>query len=159
MENTVLSPPAEAPSVLPALADEGERLRALEAYQLDSLEDDAELTAITTFVARLCETPIALVSLTEEGQQRFLAHHGIDVRGVPRSGSFCAQAMLLDTVLEITDAQSDAALANHPLVVGGPRIRFYAGQPLFSEEGLPLGALCVIDPVPRPGGLTAFQRG
>jgi len=133
-------------------------LRTLEAYRLDSLEDDPELAAITRFVAQLCETPIALVSLTEEGQQRFLARYGIDARGVPRSGSFCAEAMLLDTVLEIPDAASDHALANHPLVVGGPRIRFYAGQPLFSEEGVPLGALCVIDPAPRPGGLTDFQR-
>ena len=155
MDTTELSP---GPRPAPVLADEDERVRTLEAYQLDSLEDDPELAALTGFVARLCDTPIALVSLTEEGRQRFLARHGIDAREVPRSTSFCAEAMLLDTVLEIPDAARDAALANHPLVVGGPRIRFYAGQPLFSEEGVPLGALCVIDPAPRPSGLTPFQR-
>src|SRR5690606_24287425 len=48
--------------------------------------------------------------------------------------------------------------AANPLVTGEPHIRFYAGQPLFSEEGVPLGTLCVIDTVARPDGLTAFQR-
>ena len=37
-------------------------------------------------------------------------------------------------------------------------MRFYAGQPLVSDEGAPLGTLCVIDLVPHGEPLNEFQR-
>lgn len=38
---------------------------------------------------------------------------------------------------------------NNPLVTGEPKIRFYAGAPLISPQGLELGSLCLIDVEPR----------
>jgi PAS domain S-box-containing protein len=142
----------------PASADEGDRLRVLRDYHLDSLEDDPELAQIARFTSRLCEVPVALVSLIEEERQRFLAREGLAERETPRGVSFCAHAMLQNGLMEIRDATLDERFADNPLVTGEPYVRFYAGQPLTSEEGLPLGTLCVIDTVPRPEGLTAFQR-
>jgi PAS domain S-box-containing protein len=139
-------------------ADEGERLRVLRDYALDSLDGDAELASIARFAAKLCETPVALVSLVEEERQRFLASEGLEAKETPRDISFCTHAMLREDMMEVRDAALDPLFAANPLVVGEPHIRFYAGQPLKSEEGLPLGTLCVIDTVPRPQGLTAFQR-
>src|SRR5690606_13749270 len=91
-------------------------------------------------------------------RQRFLARRGIDARETPRDASFCAHAMLLESAMEVPDARDDPRFAANPLVTGAPHIRFYAGQPLRSEEGIPLGSLCVIDREPRPGGLTDLQR-
>ena len=66
--------------------------------------------------------------------------------------------MLTQGLMEIPDARLDPRFADNALVTGAPGICFYAGQPLVSEEGAPLGALCLIDTQPRPEGLTAFQR-
>jgi PAS domain S-box-containing protein len=146
------------PVPAPASPDEEERLRVLRDYALDSLDNDPELAAIARFTARLCEAPIALVSLVEEERQRFLAAEGLDAKETPRSISFCGHAMLGDELMEVRDATLDPRFAGNPLVTAEPLVRFYAGQPLKSEEGHPLGTLCVIDNVPRPRGLSSFQR-
>ncbi|MXP26303.1 PAS domain-containing protein [Altererythrobacter indicus] len=142
----------------PNVVSTEQRNRALQAYGLDALEDDPELAKIVNFASKLCDVPIALVSLVEEERQRFLARKGLNARETPRSSSFCAHAMLLGSIMEVRDAMRDERFHTNPLVTGPPNIRFYAGQPLRSPEGVPLGALCVIDHHPRPEGLTEFQR-
>jgi PAS domain S-box-containing protein len=158
LATTLLTPAAAGPQPAPAFAEEAERIRVLRDYSLDSLEDDAELASIAKFAGKLCEAPVALVSLVEEERQRFLAAEGLEAKETSRSISFCGHAMLGDGLMEVRDATLDDRFSANPLVLGEPHIRFYAGQPLKSEEGMPLGTLCVIDSVPRPHGLTGFQR-
>ena len=43
----------------------------------------------------------------------------------------------------------DDAFADHPLVIGDPFIRFYAGAPLRTADGHAIGTLAVADAVPR----------
>ena len=127
-------------------------------YGIEALQDDPELAAICTFAARLCKTRTALVSLVDEKHQTFLAREGTDLCQTPRDTSICALAMLEPGITEVPDASKDARFAAFSLVAGAPHLRFYAGAPLVSPEGVPLGTLCVIDYVPRPSGLTALQR-
>lgn len=141
----------------PARSDERDRARVIAAHGMDAIEDDPELTRIVEFAAQLCEVPVSLVTVVEEQRQRFLARTGIDARETPRPTSFCAHAMLERTPMVVPDATQDPRFADNPLVTGELGIRFYAGAPLVSSEGTPLGALCVIDFEPRPAGLTAFQ--
>ena len=68
---------------------------------------------------------------------------------MPRETSFCAQAMWGDKVLVIPDTTQDPLFANNPLVTGAPGFRFYAGAPLRTPEGQPLGALCAVAYQPR----------
>ena len=49
----------------------------------------------------------------------------------------------------IPDAAQDPRFNRDPLVVTAPHLRFYAGSALKTEEGLPIGALCVVDTRPR----------
>ncbi|MFN6934922.1 MAG: PAS domain-containing protein [Tsuneonella sp.] len=137
---------------------EDERVTVLASYAPDAIVDDPELSGIASFAARLSDCPIALVSLVETERQRFLAREGIDALETPRSVSFCAYAMLGDRPMEVPDATLDPRFADNELVTGELGIRFYAGAPLISAEGVPLGSLCVIDRVPRPEGLTSLQR-
>jgi PAS domain S-box-containing protein len=158
MQNQTTSAGAiRPPFVLLDEADDS-RLRALASYEIEALADDPELVAIVQFAARLCEAPIAQISFVERDRQRFLAGQGLDVRETSREVSFCAHAMRRGSLMEVRDATKEEQFAANPLVTGPPYIRYYAGQPLVSDEGEPLGALCIIDYAPRPAGLGELQR-
>ncbi|MGU3468674.1 PAS domain-containing protein [Methylobacterium sp. C33D] len=73
------------------------------------------------------------------------------------SQSVCAHALGLDDLLVIPDLTLDPRTAANTLVTGEPYLRFYAGAPLHSPEGVSLGTLCVIDHEPRPEGLSPEQ--
>lgn len=148
--------PADRPPE-PALCGEDARASILATYGIDALQDDPELGEITQFAAALCQAPIAMVSLVESERQRFLTTVGLEERDTPRPTSFCAHAMLSPKPMVVPDAADDDRFESNPLVTGQPHIRFYAGAPLISHEGAPLGSLCVIDTKPRPDGLTDIQ--
>jgi PAS domain S-box-containing protein len=140
------------------LRADAEHLQILASYAPDALEGDPELAAIVQFAARLCETPVAAVTVTGPERERFLVHHGSSVREISREIAFCPYTMAGDETMEVPDAMLDSRFANNPNVVGGPRIRFYAGRPLITGEGVAIGTLSVIDSTPRPDGLTDLQR-
>jgi two-component sensor histidine kinase len=71
--------------------------------------------------------------------------------------SMCAQAILRSGLFIVPDASKDPHFDDNPVVKGEPHIRFYAGARLDTPEGLPLGALCVLDTKPRDD-LTEEQR-
>lgn len=133
-----------------------DRAALLALYDLDA-GGFRTLDDITSFAAQLCGAPIALVSIVEDVRQRFLARVGLDAEETPRDVSFCALAMLGDNIFVVPDATQDARFIDNALVTGAPHIRFYAGAPLVGGDGEPLGALCVIDTVPRDD-LTPLQR-
>ncbi len=135
---------------------ETDRAAVLARYDLDA-GGFRTLDQITDFAAALCDAPIALVSIVEEERQRFLARTGLDAEETSRDLSFCAHAMHGGDIFVVQDASADPRFAGNPLVTGSPHIRFYAGAPLLNGEGMPLGALCIIDDKPRED-LTPLQR-
>ncbi len=135
------------------------RARIVDAYSPGGVEASGLLDDVTRFAADLCAAPMSLVSLVEEEGTRFLAQSGAEgLEAPPRSLSFCTHAMMQDGLIEIRDATRDPCFAEHPFVTGDMHLRFYAGMPLRSHDGVPLGALCVLDTQARPEGLTALQR-
>ena len=54
----------------------------------------------------------------------------------------------------IPDLCKSPLYINYPYVVGPPFIRFYAGVPLITKRGIPIGSLLIVDQKPREGGLT-----
>lgn len=153
--------PASRPAAQPGSPEHqvtGEQLQILASYGPDALEGDRELAGITRFAAHLCQSEVAGITVAGRESYRFLAHHGSTLREVPREIAFGAHVMEGSSLLEIPDAAVDPRFADNPSVMGPPNIRFYAGQPLMSAEGVTLGALAVIDSTPRPEGLTDLQR-
>lgn len=130
------------------MPSEVERASVLAEYPIDELRSE-RLDAIAGLAAQICETPIAAVSLVYDDRQVFVGRFGLETGQTPRSQSFCAHAMQGHNCMLVTNALEDARFSSNPLVLGAPSIRFYAGHPLISAEGVPLGAICVIDSKPR----------
>lgn len=138
-------------STLIAPLPHNEELRIALLNKLGLLDSppEIEFDRITQLAADVLEVPIALVSLVDSNRQWFKSCVGLDAKETPRSEAFCAHAILADEPLIVGDTLLDARFAENPLVLGAPHIRFYAGIPLLSRDGLALGTLCIIDRAPR----------
>ena len=133
----------------PIVKSEAQRLKVLWQYDVLDTVPEEVFDDLTELAARICEAPIALISLIDEDRQWFKAKVGVSLSETSRDISFCAHAIKQQDLFIIPDATQDARFANNPLVISDPKIRFYAGAPLITPDGYALGTLCVIDKVPR----------
>jgi two-component sensor histidine kinase len=132
----------------PALT-ESDRLAALRSYRILDTLPEPEFDDLVQLAARACQTPVALISLIDERRQWFKAQVGLGVRETPLDRSICLNAMLLPGLTIVPDLTEDPRFVGNPLVTGEPHLRFYAGAVLRTPDGVPLGALCVLDHMPR----------
>ena len=136
--------------------DEQERLDALRTYEILDTPAESGFDDLARLAANLCGTPMALVTFIDADRQWFKASVGLSIEETPRDVSFCAHAILGSDVFVVPDAASDARFLDNPFVTGDAHVRFYAGAPLIASRGHALGAICVIDRVPRQ--LTTLQE-
>ncbi len=138
-----VSPPTPLPPT------ESARLAALARYDVLGTTPEAAFDRITNLTSLTFGAPIAFVSLIGKDKQYFKSCFGLTLRETDRKYALCTQTILGNSVVVVHDARNDPHLAAHPFVVGAPHIRFYAGAPLRSVDGVNLGTLCVLDTKPR----------
>ena len=129
------------------------RLEALRATGLLDSPAEDRFDALTDLAIRILRAPVALVSLVDEDRQFFKSCVGLpepwaSQRWTPLSHSFCQHAIAERKPLIVEDARKHSVLlANEAIRDLG--VIAYAGIPLLSKSGQPLGTLCVIDHEPR----------
>jgi two-component system, cell cycle sensor histidine kinase and response regulator CckA len=147
----------------PALPPEQEaaRLQALHRYDILDTPPEREFDDIVSLAALVSAAPVALITFTASARCWFKARLGMSASEVSREISFCSHVIGLDGLLIVADAPNDARFRANPLVLEDPRIRAYAGAPLVTPDGHHLGAVCVVDYVPReftPEQLRALEQ-
>src|SRR3954463_15585589 len=109
--------------------NETKRLKVLWQYDVLDTVPEEVFDDLTELAARICEAPIALITLVDKTRQWFKSKVGIDIKETSRDISFCAHAIKQPELFIIADATKDARFARNPLVTSEPKVRFYAGAP------------------------------
>ncbi|WP_209318341.1 PAS domain S-box protein [Falsiroseomonas selenitidurans] len=148
--------PLKSDSAAPART-EAARLAALRQYGVLDTAPEPGFDRLVRLAHQVFDVPMALVSLVDENRQWFKARIGIDLAETPRAIAFCNAAIEGAAICMVPDATQDPRFADNPLVTQAPRIRFYAGAPLLTPEGLAIGTLCILDTAPR-APLSAAQQ-
>ncbi|NEM90789.1 GAF domain-containing protein [Galbitalea soli] len=144
-------PPRLAPRG-PALHDERHRLRALsDTGVLDSDRDD-RFDRIAAMAQRRFATSHASIAFIDGAGHRFKSTRGGGHGALPRGASLCDWTIRTDAALVVFDAALDERFAHAPLIIDGARLRAYAGYPIRSPGGLPIGTISVSDAAPRHFG-------
>jgi signal transduction histidine kinase/ActR/RegA family two-component response regulator len=142
------------------LSAEARRLEVLDSLRIMNTGPEDAYDRIVRRVSEFFDVPICLITLAGKEDLWFKAKTGVDISCVPRDTSFCEAALEHDGVLVIPDALLSPRFINHPLVVGPPNIRFYAGLPLVVDDQHKVGTLCIIDTRTREldaAGIAALQ--
>jgi two-component system, sensor histidine kinase and response regulator len=150
--------------IAPLPSNEAARLEALRRYNILDTEPEPAFDDITLLASQVCCTEIATITLVDQNRQWIKSKVGTTEKESPRETAFCAYGILTPEVLVVEDALADERFAQYPTVTGGTKIRFYAGAPLITPDGLVLGMLCVIGSEARTlnqeqsAGLLALSR-
>lgn len=144
-------------SIVSPSRNENKVLPSLEYASVLDTPLNANLDKIAQVVADLCETPIALISLTDYPQHWIKSCAGTSAPESPYDLAFYCQKFLQTTqFMEIGDVLCDERFSDKPSAATEPVIRFCAGSPLIAANANTFGTLCVFDLTPRQ--LTVAQR-
>lgn len=134
-----------------------ERLARLHDYGILDTGREASFDNLIALAAQVTGTSMGAISFVDRDRQWFKSTYGFEGKQTDRSVAFCAHAILEQAPsFVVRDTADDERFAGNPLVTGEPHIRFYAGVPMSTPEGLPLGSFCVMDRKPKE--LDASQR-
>jgi signal transduction histidine kinase/CheY-like chemotaxis protein len=129
---------------IPSSVEDRQRLSLLAELGVLGTDPEPGFDSLTRAAAALTSCPIALISLVDGDRQWFKARRALHDDHRTGEWPFCGHAIRTPELMEVGDATADIRFATNPLVVGTPRIRFYAGQPL-TVGGVRIGTLCVVD--------------
>ena len=132
----------------------GEILRQL---GLMEERDEHEFDDLVELAAAICGKPIGAMTLQDEETQLLKARIGLQGgRTMPVRESVCQHTIRGSELFEVEDLSVDGRFLSSINFQRETDVRFYAGMPLTTLDGTPVGALCVMDT--RPAQLSPLQR-
>ncbi|MDX6254624.1 MAG: hypothetical protein QOJ11_958 [Frankiales bacterium] len=128
-------------------ADEVERLTSLRALAVVGTPREPVFDWLAGLTAGQLQAPVAIISLVDQDELFFKATIGIERTGAPRAGSLSEWVVFRAGFFEVPDVAADPRFADSPMAATG--MSAFAGAPIFSADGQPVGSLCILDTKPR----------
>lgn len=131
--------------------DEKKRLAAIELLKADEHERDEILAKMTQLTGKTLGIGTSFISILDGEKQYLKAPYALPVvvRETRRQDAFCLLTVAANDIVVCHDMRLDPRFRENPFVHGEPYIRFYAGAPLRSRDGVIIGTLCLIDTAPH----------
>ncbi len=133
----------------PVIGSGGERARQRAIREVDLEDARPVFERIARTARRLTGAPQAHVSIVQP-RQIWLANGSREpLPPVPREQSFVKYVIVSDEMVWIEDLTRDGRFEGNPFVYGEFALRAYIGAPVILSDGSCVGALSVVDRVPR----------
>lgn len=137
--------------------DEKKRLAAIELLKADEHDRDEILRKMIVLTGQTLGISTSYISILDGEKQYIKAACGMPapITETRREDAFCLHTLAENDVLICADMQLDPRFKDNPFVINLPHVRFYAGAPLRTRDGVIIGTLCLLDD--RPHTLTLEQ--
>jgi diguanylate cyclase (GGDEF)-like protein len=133
--------------------DDPDRLATLDRLAILDTPPEPAYDDIASLAAALCGSATAAVNFVDDERhwtKAFFGPGNHQGTSVSADLSFCAATIEAPgRRLAVADTHAEARWRDHPFVVGGPHVRFYAGAAIV-VAGQPVGVVCAFGPEPRP---------
>ncbi|OLP18463.1 hypothetical protein BST81_10230 [Leptolyngbya sp. 'hensonii'] len=139
---------------------EVQRLKVLFSYGILDTPPEPAFDNLAILATQIFEAPISGLCFVDASRCWCKAQVGLSLFPLDREDCLCNQAILQPEPLILPDLLSEKWFSSSPLITHDPPIRFYASVPLIDPTGFPLGALVVMDYLPRelsPRSLEVLQ--
>lgn len=141
---------------MPPSVPERERLAALASYDILDTPPEEPFDRIAQLMAWGFHVPTAAVAFMDAERMWAKATTGLNPT-TPRAQSFCIHVVTSNEPLVVEDARRDPRFAKTPLVTEHG-VRFFAGAPVQTPAGLPIGTVSLYDTEPRSVDPEATDR-
>lgn len=128
---------------------DAQRWDLLQQFGLLEPATDGIVDNLLRAAAQLCDAPMATLSFADRTRERFYACHGCTFDKLLSARGFGDYVVSGNCSLLVGDVRTDTRFRKVPLLEAHPDIRFYAGVPVVSRSGIPLGTLAVMDRTAR----------
>ncbi len=125
--------------------NEDERVWALTEFDIDYSDTSDLLKDLVELAAKIAGTKISLVNLIDTYTQWTVANFGLPIDQMQREDSVCQYTIVQEGSFEVKSLSADERFKDKFYVVDDPNLEYYFGIPLATQDGLNLGALCVLD--------------
>jgi signal transduction histidine kinase len=130
----------------PIPKNEMDRILSLSDYDLDYSSFQENFKDLAKLAAKVAGTEISLINLIDSFTQWTITNHGLDIDQMPREESVCQYTIAAkEGHFEVPDLTADERFKNKFYVVDEPKVKYYFGIPLKTDDGHNLGALCMLD--------------